>query len=340
MTADAKTRHGRGLAVVIVLGVIFFTLLGLLVLHAGKRTLPAPAQSESLAVLPLRLRLRTKPAVDAPVVATATTGEKLTVLEDRGAWVRVQDDDGLAGWAERNALERSSERERRLTRAQAIRKLPELGAVAASRTPLYAGPGIFYPVIGELARGTKVKVYTRDHDFYAIQNADGVAYADVDAIDVSSAGTRQLEVHTEAPATESAASTLPTSNPAPEPVPAPTPLPEEPRPAIAVEAPAHASPSGVFAAVPPGGTQPDEVDRVVPRYPAMARRAGVEGAVVIRGIVRRDGTIDDVEVIKNLPYGLGDAAREAVSQWRFRPATFHGDPIDVYYTVTVNFRLQ
>ena len=52
-----------------------------------------------------------------------------------------------------------------------------------------------------------------------------------------------------------------------------------------------------------------------------------------------EGTIDNVEVIKDLPYGLGDAARDAVSRWRFRPATYKGEPIDVYYTVTVNFRL-
>ena len=60
----------------------------------------------------------------------------------------------------------------------------------------------------------------------------------------------------------------------------------------------------------------------------------------VRGIVRRDGTIDNVEVIKDLPYGLGEEARRAVSQWRFRPATYRGEAIDVYYTVTVNFRLQ
>jgi protein TonB len=96
----------------------------------------------------------------------------------------------------------------------------------------------------------------------------------------------------------------------------------------------------VYAVVPAGGTQPEEVDRVVPRYPPMARRAGVGGSVVIRGIVRRDGRIDDVEIIKDLPYGLGDAARDAVRRWRFRPATYRGEPIDVYYTVTVNFRLR
>src|SRR5207248_3596750 len=97
---------------------------------------------------------------------------------------------------------------------------------------------------------------------------------------------------------------------------------------------------GVYGAVPAGGTQPEEIAGVVPRYPPAARRAGVEGSVVVRGIVRRDGTIDDVEIIKDLSFGLGDAAREAVSQWRFRPAMYRGEPIDVYYTVTVNFRLQ
>jgi len=104
--------------------------------------------------------------------------------------------------------------------------------------------------------------------------------------------------------------------------------------------PATIDTNAVFAAVPAGGTQPEEIDRVVPRYPAAARAANVSGRVVIRGIVRKDGTIDNVEVLKDLSFGLGEAAREAVQRWRFRPATYRGEPIDVYYTVTVNFRLQ
>jgi protein TonB len=268
------------------------------------------------------------------VVATATNGEKLIVLEDRGAWVRVQDEEGLAGWAERNALERTSERERRLARYEAIRKMPSLPAIVTQRTPLYAGPGIFYPIIGELSPQTQVRVYTRDHDFYAIDHNDGIAYADVDAIDVA-VTQRQLEVRNEPPApTETTASAEPQAPPAP--TETQTVAPE----VVPQPAPAQVDRSGVYAAVPAGGTQPEEVDRVVPRYPAIARRAGVQGAVVVRGIVRRDGTIDDVEIIKDLPYGLGESARGAVMQWRFRPATVHGEPIDVYYTVTVNFRLQ
>ena len=185
---DPHTRHSRGLLVVILLGVIFFALLGLIIVNSGKRPGKPPAQSETLSVLPLRLRLRTQPAATAPVVATSTSGEKLMVLEDRGAWVRVQDEEGLAGWAERNALERTSERDRRLARYEVIMKMPALSAIATARTPLYAGPGIFYPIIGEVPSETQVRVYTRDHDFYAIDHNGQIAYADVDAIDVSATG--------------------------------------------------------------------------------------------------------------------------------------------------------
>lgn len=328
-----QARHNRGVFIVVVLGAIFIAILAALIFTTGKKpAAPAAAPAEPLSVLPLRIRLRTEPTAKAPVVATATSGEKLTVLEDRGAWVRVQDEDGVAGWAERNSLERTSERERRLARYETIKKLPALSGLITERTPLYAGPGIFYPLIGELPAQTQVKVYTRDHDFYAIDHDGAIAYADIDAVDVSSAGTRQLEVRT----TDTAAATA-TSTAAAQTTTTAEPPPPAPQPAAV---PASADRSGVYAAVPAGGTQPEEIDRVIPRYPAMARRAGIAGAVVVRGIVRRDGTIDNVEVIKDLPYGLGDAAREAVSQWRFRPATYRGDPIDVYYTVTVNFRLQ
>jgi TonB family protein len=329
---DAQTRHTRGLTIVIILGVIFFALLALLILRSGKKQEAPPPSSQTLSVLSLRLRMRTQPTANAPVVATAANGEKLIVLEDRGAWVRVQDDDGMTGWAERNSLERTSERERRLARYEVIRKLPVLNAIVSSRTPLYAGPGIFYPIIGELAAETQVKVYTRDHDFYAIDHDNQIAYADVDAIDVSSAGTRQVEVHTDTTVTDTASSAATATSP----VPTETQPPAERAPQVHVAT----DNAGVYSAVPAGGTQPEETDRVVPRYPMIARRAGIQGPVVVRGIVRRDGTIDNVEVIKDLPYGLGEAAKDAVSQWHFRPATFRGEPIDVYYTVTVNFRLQ
>jgi TonB family protein len=332
---DSRTRHGRGLIVVIALAVLFFALLALIVLKTGGvRNGEEAAALETLTVLPVRIRIRTEPNARAPVVATATSGDRLTLLEDRGGWVRVQTADGLAGWAERANLERTIEQQRRLKRYETIRALPPLQGVASGRAQLYAGPGIFYPLMGEIARGTQVVVYTRDHDFFAIEYGKQIAYASVDAIDVSATGSPQLEVQTAAvPSTGTSETPAPPVADTAEPP--PIALPE---PAIEPE-PVERS-TGVYSAVPPGGTQPEELDRVMPRYPSSARRAGVGGAVVVRGIVRRDGTIDNVEIIRDLDYGLGEEARRAVSRWRFRPATYRGEPIDVYYTVTVNFRLQ
>ncbi len=330
---DPETRHSRGLLVVIVLAVIFLAILTMIVLKAGgKKSLPV-VQTETLTVLPMRVRIRTEPNARAAVVATATTGEQLQMVEDQGQWVQVRTGDGLTGWAERVNLERTAERERRLARFQAIRKLPALAGEATGRTQLYAGPGIFYPIVGELAGGSQVKVYTRDHDFYAVDHGDAIAYADVDKIDVTASGSPQLNVAT---STSLAATDTTTTAPPPSEVPqtaSEAPI-EPPAPAPVEER------TGVYTAVPPGGTQPEEIDRVVPQYPMAARAANVGGSVVIRGIVRRDGTIDDVEIIKDLPYGLGESARRAVQRWRFRPATYRGEPIDVYYTVTVNFRLR
>ena len=328
MTADARTRHNRGLLVVILLGVVFFAILGAIILTPRHTGTQAQATIETYTVLPLRIRLRTEPNAKAPVVATATTGEKLTLIEDRGSWVRVQNDDGLTGWAERSSLERTNERQARLARYAAIRKLPPLAGIVTEHTTLYAGPGIFYPIVGELPSNTQVHVFTRDHDFYAIDYQDQVAYADIDSIDVSAAGSKQVDVATTSAAPTTTATTDTTATEE-QPQPPPAPAPEM-----------NADRTGVYSAVPPGGTQPEETDRVMPHYPALARRANVAGAVVIRGIVRKDGTIDNVEIIKDLPYGLGESAREAVEQWKFRPATYRGEPIDVYYTVTVNFKLQ
>lgn len=346
MTATpAPQRHARGLFVVILLGAIFFALLAALVIFTGRKhggAGDAPAASETLTVLQPHIRIRTEPNPKAPIVTAAKSGDQLIALEEHGEWVHVQAADGLNGWTERSSLERTGERERRLARAAAIRKLPPLSGVTTDRTALYAGPGIFYPVVGDLPEQRAVKVYTRDHDFYAIELGDQVAYADVDAIDVSASGAPQLDVRTTDAApvpTETTASAAPPPTDTMVPPPAPAPAAVEPPPMPApVESEARSG--GVYSVVPAGGTQPEEIDRVVPRYPPMARRAGIAGPVVIRGIVRRDGTIDEVEIIRDLPYGLGEAAKDAVSQWRFRPATYRGEPIDVYYTVTVNFRLQ
>src|SRR6266550_8234946 len=116
-------------------------LSALIVCSGGKKDhATEQAGAETLTVLAPRIRLRTEPNPKAPVVATAVAGEKLLLVEEHGAWVRVQDPDDLVGWTERSSLERTVERERRLSRFVAIRKLPALPGVATERTSLYVGP--------------------------------------------------------------------------------------------------------------------------------------------------------------------------------------------------------
>jgi TonB family protein len=66
----------------------------------------------------------------------------------------------------------------------------------------------------------------------------------------------------------------------------------------------------------------------------------MEGTVVLYVKVTRDGRVNSVRVTRSLGMGLDESAVEAVKQWRFRPGTKEGKPINVAITVEVNFRLN
>ena len=80
--------------------------------------------------------------------------------------------------------------------------------------------------------------------------------------------------------------------------------------------------------------------RVEAEYTAQARQAGIQGVVRLRAIVRRDGTVDSVQVIQGLGSGLDDAAIAAVRQWRFQPATRNGEAVDYPITLDMNFNMR
>ncbi|MES1240753.1 MAG: energy transducer TonB [Acidobacteriota bacterium] len=86
--------------------------------------------------------------------------------------------------------------------------------------------------------------------------------------------------------------------------------------------------------------KPEVVFRTEPRYTELARKARVEGVVVIRAIIDERGNVTDVQLLRGQPMGLDQAAMEAVRTWRFKPATLHGNPVKVYFNLTVNFTLQ
>jgi len=327
-------QHKGGLVAVVLLSVIFFSLLFALVFFGGKSREKPPQETTELYVVAPRLRVRTQPRAGSPVVTTVSKNDKLLMVQDAGMWVQVRTADGITGWSERSLLARSAEHDRRIARAKAISRLPPLQGIVEERTPLYAGPGVFYPLVGELTPRARVKVFTRDHDFYAIEQGDDIVYVEIDAINLATPGNTQINVAAARPPEGSTAA--PTETTTTQIAETPPPPPPEQRPRESV----RPDDIGVYPVVPPGGTQPQIVDRVTPRYPRAARENNIAGPVVIRGIVRKDGSIEQVEILKDLPYGLGEAARDAVEHWRFLPATYQGDPIEVYYTVTVNFKLS
>ena len=324
---DSAKRPMSGIVVVLVLGMIFAALMfGIMTL--GSRQPPERGVAKVYYVISPTLKIRTQPKANAPVLETVNREARVEILEESGIWVQVRSVQGSIGWAERSQIAGQKEYERRMARARAIQKLPSLEGYVTERTALYAGPGYFYPIVGQVGTESKVRVYTRDHDFYAIDYSGTIAYAEVDAVQLAPQPSEELEI-----AAVEAEETGPSFERGTDDGVAP-PLSEWTT--LVVEP----DPIGVYPAVPAGGTQPQVVRRVNPSYPRAARSNGIEGIVVIRAIVRRDGRADEVEILRDLPMGLGAAARDAVSQWRFLPATYKGEPIDVYYSVTVRFTLR
>jgi TonB family protein len=89
---------------------------------------------------------------------------------------------------------------------------------------------------------------------------------------------------------------------------------------------------------------PDELQKHLvsappPGYPEIARRAGVQGIVRLQVRATKDGRIEVDKILSGSPT-LADAAIAAVKQWRVRPFSAGGRPVDVISTVTFNFQLH
>ncbi len=87
-------------------------------------------------------------------------------------------------------------------------------------------------------------------------------------------------------------------------------------------------------------TKPSKLYTPMPVYTEMARKARLQGVVVLETILDQDGCVVQPHVLKGLPMGLDRVAVAAVQQWVFAPATLAGKPVKVYYTLTVNFRVE
>lgn len=79
--------------------------------------------------------------------------------------------------------------------------------------------------------------------------------------------------------------------------------------------------------------------KVQPSYPILARNARIQGEVILKAVIDREGNIQDLQLVSGHPL-LVSAAIAAVKEWRYRPYLLNGQPVEVESTVTVTFLLS
>lgn len=82
------------------------------------------------------------------------------------------------------------------------------------------------------------------------------------------------------------------------------------------------------------------VNMVRPAYPPECKAAGIDGSVMLRAVIGKDGVILNLEQVNQLvDRRLVDAAMEAVKQWKYQPTLLNGEPVEVLTEIDVNFTL-
>jgi protein TonB len=85
--------------------------------------------------------------------------------------------------------------------------------------------------------------------------------------------------------------------------------------------------------------EPQRISIASPVYPAMARDAQIEGTVIVRVLVGKDGKVKDVIVVDG-PDALRQAADDCARTSTWRPALIDGEPVEVWVMMPVTFRLR
>ena len=89
-----------------------------------------------------------------------------------------------------------------------------------------------------------------------------------------------------------------------------------------------------------GSVQPAKlISQPKPEYPVQLQQLGVEGSVVIKLVISKDGSVLSPRVVNTVDSRLAKLAKDAVTQWRYQPALLNGEPVETLTTVTLEFQL-
>ncbi len=84
---------------------------------------------------------------------------------------------------------------------------------------------------------------------------------------------------------------------------------------------------------------PKLIKEVEPIYPEIAKQAGVEGIVILEVTTDKAGRVKNTKVLRSIPL-LDQAAIDAVRQWVYEPEIIDGEPKEITFTVTVQFKIK
>jgi len=100
----------------------------------------------------------------------------------------------------------------------------------------------------------------------------------------------------------------------------------------------ESAPAGYAKPDAPDLSGPVPLKKVDPKYPPEFRNLHVDGEVVLYAIIRKDGSVDSIQLVHSVDPHLDANAMEALAQWKFRPAEKHGEPVDLEAVVHIPFR--
>lgn len=77
------------------------------------------------------------------------------------------------------------------------------------------------------------------------------------------------------------------------------------------------------------------------RYPKKARENGVQGRVIVQFVVDKDGSIDNIKIVRGITWDLNDEAKRVVKKMpKWKPGTIGGEPARIQFTLPIVFRLS
>jgi TonB family protein len=84
-------------------------------------------------------------------------------------------------------------------------------------------------------------------------------------------------------------------------------------------------------------SSPTATRKVDPAYPLELMRQNLAGTVILYGVIRADGTVHDIRVLRSVDERLDQFASQAITKWQFQPATKNGSAVDVEATFWIPF---